>query len=143
MKEVVRYTHCFVCGDKNEHGLQAKFFYDGEQAVCDVVAREQFEGYRGIYHGGIVSTLLEEVMIKAILAENRYVVRAELTVRFLKPIKSGDKIRFTGRVTKNKGRVFFTEGQASSTDGQVFATAIGRYIEPDSDLTATLKNSVE
>jgi len=143
MKEVLKYSRCFVCGDKNDNGLKARFYYDGEQAVTEVSALEQFEGYRGIYHGGIVSTLLDEVMIKAILALDKYAVTAEMTVRFLQPVRTGEKIRFVGRVTKSKGRVFFTEGQATGEKGQVFATAVGKYIEADNDLKAALVNSVE
>ena len=69
MKEVAKYPHCFVCGDQNVHGLKAKFFFDGEKAFTEVTADGSFEGYRGIYHGGIIATLLDEVMIKAILAQ--------------------------------------------------------------------------
>lgn len=143
MKEVLKYSGCFVCGDKNDNGLKARFYYDGKQAVTEVSALEQFEGYRGIYHGGIVSTLLDEVMIKAVLALDRYAVTAEITVRFLQPVRTGEKIRLVGRVTKSKGRVFLTEGTAMGEDGQVFATAVGKYIEADDDLKATLMDSVE
>jgi len=143
MKEVLKYSGCFVCGDKNESGLKARFFYDGEQAVTEVVALEQFEGYRGVYHGGVITTLLDEVMIKAILAQDKYAVTAEMTVRFRRPVITGDKIRLVGRVTKSKGRVFFTEGKATNEDGQVLATATGRYVEADSELKPTLMNSVE
>ena len=143
MKEVLKYSGCFVCGEKNNSGLKARFYYDGKQAVTEVSALEQFEGYRGIYHGGIVSTLLDEVMIKAILALDRYAVTAEMTVRFFQPVRTGEKIRLVGRVTKSKGRVFITEGQATGENGQVFATATGKYIEADDDLKAALMNSVE
>jgi len=143
MKEVAKYSGCFVCGDKNESGLKARFFYDGEQAVTEVVALEQFEGYRGIYHGGVITTLLDEVMIKAILAQDKYVVTAELTVRFRRPARTGDKIRLVGRVIKSKGRVFFTEGKATNEEGQVLVTATGRYVEADSELKPALMNSVE
>jgi uncharacterized protein (TIGR00369 family) len=143
MKEVVKYSGCFVCGDKNENGLKARFYFDGEQAVTEVVALEQFEGYRGIYHGGIISTLLDEVMIKTILAQDKHAMTAEITVRFLQPIRTGDKITFTGKVTKSKGRVFFTEGKATDKDGQILATATGRYVEADAKLKAALMNSVE
>jgi uncharacterized protein (TIGR00369 family) len=143
MKEVVKYSGCFVCGDKNENGLKARFYFDGEQAVTEVVALEQFEGYRGIYHGGIISTLLDEVMIKTILAQDKHAMTAEITVRFLQPIRTGDKITFTGKVTKSKGRVFFTEGKATGKNGQILATATGRYVEADAKLKAALMNSVE
>ncbi len=143
MKEVSKYSNCFVCGDCNQHGLQARFYYDGDKAVSEVVAAEAFEGYRGIYHGGIVSTLLDEVMIKAILAEDIYAVTAEMTVRFVAPVKTGDKLTFTGRVTKSKGRMYFTEGKATGEDGQVFASATGKYIEARPELKQVLVQSIE
>ncbi|MFQ6008048.1 MAG: PaaI family thioesterase [Candidatus Zixiibacteriota bacterium] len=143
MKEVVKYSGCFVCGDKNENGLKARFYFDGEQAFTDVVAQKQFEGYSGIYHRGIVSTLLDEVMIKAILAQDRFAVTAEMTVRFLQPIRTGDKITLAGKVTKSKGRVFFTEGKVTAENGQTLATATGRYVEVDTKLKAALMSSVE
>jgi len=143
MEEVVKYPGCFVCGDQNESGLQARFFSDGQQVTTEVVALERFEGYRGIYHGGIIATLLDEVMIKAILVQDRYAVTAELTVRFLKPVPIGAKVRFTGRVVKSKGRVFWTEGTVTAGDGQVVATATGRYMEATRELQQALKQSVQ
>ncbi len=138
MKEIVKYSHCFVCGDKHEHGLKARFFFDGKQAVTELKATKEFEGYRGIYHGGIISSLLDEVMIKAILAQDKYVVTAELTVRFMAPVMVGETIKFTGEVTRNKGRIFLTSGEAKGPDGQVYATATAKYIEAGPELKSIL-----
>lgn len=142
MKEVLKYSNCFVCGDQNDHGLKAKFYYDGEKAITEVTAHGDFEGYRGIYHGGVISSLLDEVMIKAILAEEKYVVTVELTVRYFLPVRVGEKVRFTGKVTKRKGRVTFTEGEATGSDGQVFATATAKYVEAGEDLKGQLMKSI-
>ncbi len=143
MKEVLKYSGCFVCGDKNEIGLKAKFYYDGSKAFAKVVAAENFEGYNGIYHGGIISTLLDEVMIKAILAEDIYAVTAEMTIRFLKPVQIGEKLEFSGKVVKNKGRIYITEGEVKNEDGEIFATASGKYIEADQTLKDTLMKSID
>ncbi|MEW6413468.1 MAG: PaaI family thioesterase [Candidatus Zixiibacteriota bacterium] len=142
MKEVLKYSKCFVCGDSNNHGLKAKFLFDGEKATTDIVASDCFEGYRGIYHGGIISALLDEVMIKAILAEEKYAVTVELTVRYLLPVRVGERVRFTGRVIKTKGRVTFTEGVAMGENDQVYATATGKYIEADPNMKNELMKSV-
>jgi len=141
MKEVLRYSNCFVCGDQNRHGLKAKFYYDGEKAVTEITAHEDFEGYRGIYHGGVISSLLDEVMIKAILAQEKYVVTVELTVRYFLPVRVGDKVLFSGRVTRQKGRVIFTEGEATGPDGQIFASATGKYVEAGDELRSELVKS--
>lgn len=142
MKEVLKYSNCFVCGDHNHHGLKAKFYYDGEKAVTEITAREDFEGYRGIFHGGVISSLLDEVMIKAILAEEKYAVTVELTVRYFLPVRVGEKVRFVGKVTRQKGRVTFTEGEATGAEGQVFATATAKYVEAGADLKDQLMKSV-
>ena len=143
MKEIVKYSHCFVCGDQNEHGLKARFFDDGDQAVTDLVTEPVFEGYRGIYHGGLISTLLDEVMIKAILARDVMAVTAELTVRFRKPLGIGVKLHLTGKIIRVKGRVYITEGEAVGEDGTVYATAKGRYIEAPDELRSKLVESLE
>jgi uncharacterized protein (TIGR00369 family) len=111
MQEIPRYSGCFVCGDQNPSGLKAKFFFDGERAVCTVTADRLFEGYKNILHGGIISTLLDEVMIKAILARDLCAVTAEMSVRFRKPVAVGQSLTFTGWITKERGRIIQTEGR--------------------------------
>lgn len=143
MKEVVRYRRCFVCGEENLHGLNAKFLWDGHQAYTEIVATDAFEGYRGIYHGGITAALLDEVMVKAILASGIYAFTAELTIRYKKPVRVGDKIRFVGRIVSRKGRLLETEGEAIGEDGNPVALAKGSYIEARTDLKENLSNSVD
>ena len=143
MKEIVRYPHCFVCGDQNEQGLKAKFFYDDEEAFCEIVATESFEGYRGIYHGGVLSALLDEVMVKTILANDRYAVTAEMTIRFHVPVRVGDRLKFRGRINRKKGRVFLTEGSVTTDGGEVVASATGKYVEADLSLKDQLMQSID
>jgi len=143
MEEVLSYPGCFVCGGKNLHGLKAKFLYDGENAFAEFIATESFEGYKGIFHGGIVASLLDEVMIKTILARNIFAVTAEMTVRFRHPIRTGERIRFVGRVTESKGRLFSTEGEAVGDDGTIYATATGIYLEAKPNLKDELLQSLE
>jgi uncharacterized protein (TIGR00369 family) len=143
MKEVLKYPGCFVCGDLNESGLKAKFFYGDGRAVCEVTADERFEGYRGLFHGGIIATLLDEVMVKAILATDRYAVTAEMTVRYRAPVQIGDQLKFVGRVVRQKGRVYLTEGEAIVGTDQIVATATGKYVEARPDLKQVLLQSIE
>ena len=143
MQEIVKYHNCFVCGDRNSGGLQARFFFDGQQATSEIVADESFEGYRGIYHGGVISAMLDEVMIKALLAGDIYAVTAELTVKFKRPVRTGETVRFAGRETGRKGRVYFTEGEALAADGQPYATATGKYIEARAELRDELTQSLD
>ena len=143
MKEVLSYPGCFVCGGRNSHGLKARFFYDGEYAVTELTATEAFEGYKGIFHGGIVASLLDEVMIKAILARDVYAVTAEMTVRYRLPVRTGELVRFAGKVISTKGRLITTEGEAIGEGGKLYASATGTYLEAKPDLKTRLLQSLE
>jgi uncharacterized protein (TIGR00369 family) len=143
MKEIISYPGCFVCGGRNVHGLQAKFHLEGEQAVSEIMATTEFEGYKGIFHGGVVASLLDEVMVKAILAQDVFAVTAEMTVRYIKPVRIGERIRFIGRIISHRGRHYTTEGEAVGEDGARYATATGIYLEAKSGLKQELITSAE
>lgn len=142
MEEISKYSGCFVCGDQNQIGLKAKFLWDGQKAVCEITADEQFCGYKDIFHGGIVATLLDEIMIKALLAEGLFVVTAEMTIRFKRPVKTGERLRFEGWKLSQRGSLYITEGRAVNQDGLVIAEASGKYIKPRGELAAQLHESV-
>lgn len=142
MKEILKYPGCFVCGEKNEQGLKARFFYENGEAHTDIIADNRFEGNKGIYHGGIVSTILDEAMIKAILADDKFAVTAEITVRFHLPINVGDKLRISGKVIEKKGRIYFTEAKAVRKGTEIVASASGKCIEAKPELLVRLKESI-
>jgi len=142
-KLIPKYSGCFVCGEQNHHGLQTNFYYNGTEAYADVTALPRYEGYKDIFHGGVMATLLDEVMLKAILALDKYCVPAEMTVRFVRPVMVGDQVRLVGRVTRQRGRVYITEGEAVGSDGQPYATATAKYIEADGNLKAALLQSLD
>ena len=84
MQLIRRYSNCFVCGDQNETGLKVDFYYEGGVAKGEYVPEDRFQGYKDILHGGIISSLLDEVMIKSVIAKDLMVVTAQIEVRFLK-----------------------------------------------------------
>ncbi len=143
MKEVLRYPKCFVCGDKNIHGIQAKFYYDGEKASTEITASDKFEGYQGVYHGGVIASLLDEVMVKAILAQEIIAVTREMTLKYFSPVRVGDKLIFTGKIIKSKGALFLTEGEVKDSQGKLYASASGKYLAAKDELKSELMKSVE
>ncbi|MFQ5607766.1 MAG: PaaI family thioesterase [Candidatus Zixiibacteriota bacterium] len=129
LTEVVKYPGCFVCGDENDSGLKLKFWWDGEVCRTEFVAAERFCGYHRLLHGGIVSTILDEVMIKAILAEGIVVVTVDLQVRFKAPVHTDDRLTFEAKVGERRKRLFTTNGIARLEDGRIAAEASARYIQ--------------
>jgi len=144
MREVAKYRNCFVCGDDNDCGLKAKFYaLDDGSVVSEIVAGELHQGYKDVLHGGIVSAMLDEVMIKAVLAKDIFAVTAEMTVKFKKPVFTGQRIRFVGKIIEEKRRITRTEGTAADEKGEEVASATATYIEARGELKSVLTDSIE
>ena len=142
-KKIVNYSGCFVCGEDNPVGLKLDFFYDeGKQlAWTEYQVGRQYQGYRDIIHGGIISCLLDEVMVKAIMYEGILAVTIKLTVEFKQAARIGEKIRAEGRVTRRPGKGFITEGRLIGEDGRLIATGNGIYYRAEGELEQELEKS--
>ncbi|HXF48026.1 MAG TPA: PaaI family thioesterase [Verrucomicrobiae bacterium] len=142
MKEIVKYAGCFVCGDENPIGLGVKFYEKEGGAAAEFVPREVLEGYKGLLHGGILCSLMDEVMIKAVLVKNVYCVTAELSVRYKKPVEIADKLSLFGYIEKENGRVYITKGWAKNQRGETVAEAEGKFFVPRPSEIDKLKESL-
>jgi len=143
MKEVAKYSGCFVCGEDNEIGLKAKFFHENGRAVTEYITSRKFEGYKDVFHGGIISTLLDEVMIKALIGLNIFTMTVEMTVKFHKIVKIGERLTFEGEIDKQKSRMVFTKGTAKNEKGEKVASATGKYLIVNEKLKEELNRSLE
>jgi len=126
---IQRYEHCFVCGDKNDIGLKIDFFYERERAKGEYTPTRNFEGYKNILHGGIISALLDEVMIKSILAKGIITLTSRIEVKFKNTAKIGEKLLLEGWIKEDKGRLILAEGKAFKQDGNIVAVAQGTYFK--------------
>jgi uncharacterized protein (TIGR00369 family) len=126
---VTRDNHCFVCGKDNPQGLHLSFRHpEPGRAESDCLIPEHFSGWEHLTHGGILAMLLDEVMAYACLSREGNSVTAEITVRFLKPVEVGQRVRLTGRVVETRRRVVNTEGEILGPDGQVVARGQARFL---------------
>ena len=126
--ELIDDSWCFVCGKANPIGLRQRFVMEGDEYVTYFTPNKEHQGYKGIMHGGITSTLLDEVMARYAMSKGCYSVTAELTVRFKKPGVIGKRLRFAAKVESVTGRAVNTSATATDEDGTVIATATGRMV---------------
>jgi uncharacterized protein (TIGR00369 family) len=120
--------NCFACGTLNAHGLQLEL-HAGE-GVCwtELTLDRRFEGWEGIAHGGIVCTLLDEVMAWALVDHDLWGVTAKMSVEFKKTVPIGRPIRAEGRVAGVRRRLVDAEGVViEPASGQVLARAEATY----------------
>lgn len=113
---------CFVCGDKNPAGLHITFSFDGNDAIAETSIAPAFQGWKGIIHGGIVTTLLDEVMAKACIFSGHNAVTRDIAVKFRKPVSSNVQLTLRGRVKDTRGPLIITSAELEQ-DGIVKASA--------------------
>jgi uncharacterized protein (TIGR00369 family) len=129
-EEIVSDSRCFVCGMGNTGGLRVRFYRQGkDSAMAECMPDKAFTGYDGLLHGGVASSLLDEIMIKAVLANGNLVVTAKMTVRYHHPVLMGQKLILTGKISEHKGRIYDTEGILADSTGRTLTSATGRYVQ--------------
>jgi uncharacterized protein (TIGR00369 family) len=129
MDELTDNENCFVCGKKNNYGLQIKFIYSNGTITADFTPSDVYQGYRNITHGGIISTILDEAMIQAAIAEGIFPVTAEINVRFKKPLTIGQKTTVFAEITKKGTKLIYAFSKITDNkNGNLIATASAKLI---------------
>ena len=123
-------NRCFGCGGANDDGMKLTFDQDNEKRriVGRFVLGERYQGGGGMAHGGIIATLLDEVMGKVCRFREARAVTAELNVEYLKPVDVQNEIVVEGWETEQKGRNLFHVGEIRSAAGEVLARGKGRFV---------------
>jgi len=130
VKELPHSKSCFVCGSRNRFGLNLRFFTDGRIVETRFVPRPEDGGFVGVVHGGIVATVLDEVMVWACaVRQKRFCFSAEMTVRYVRPLLTGLEIIARGEMLEDrKGRIFLAKGELAHLDGTVVARSTAKYM---------------
>jgi uncharacterized protein (TIGR00369 family) len=81
---------CFVCGLQNPIGLKLAFYEDREADLvrAEFVIPEDYQGYPGVVHGGIVSAILDEIAGRAVMlrgSDEDLMATLRLNVRYRRP----------------------------------------------------------
>jgi acyl-coenzyme A thioesterase PaaI-like protein len=140
------HTHsCFVCGDSNAAGLKLRFETDGRIVQARFAPCPQHVGFRDTIHGGLIATVLDEIMVWACaVATRKFAWAAELNVRFLAPLHPGEAAVATGELAANRrDRIYEAKGELRNAAGETIATATGKYLPiRDADIKTMLADLV-
>jgi len=90
--------YCFACGKENSSGLGLEFRSRDDMMVAEFTPLKQHQGFKNIVHGGIITTLLDEAMVKAVLSRGALAMTAEIAVRFRSPLRVGDRVVVEARI---------------------------------------------
>ncbi len=119
---------CFACGKANPIGLHLDFTDLGDSYQTVFLPGDNHQGYPGVMHGGITSTIMDEIMGRYLYIKGIIAPTAELTVRFKAPVPTNQPITATGKITEHKGRLIKMTSSLVLADGTVAAEADGKFI---------------
>lgn len=119
---------CFACGPDNPIGLHLQFAPEDYGVSARITLGDQFQGWRGIAHGGIAMSLLDEAMAHAAGHSGYRGVTASVNVRFRKPVPLGIPLVLEGRVTWMRRTVLGVDALLKTVDGVTLAQADGRFV---------------
>ena len=125
------HTHsCFVCGESNVVGLNLRFETDGRIVQTRFTPRAEHVGFQNVVHGGIISTLLDEILVWACAVQTkRFAYCAELNVRFVKPARPNEETIATAELVANRrDKIFEARAELKNLAGEILATATGKYL---------------
>ena len=123
-------NRCFGCGQANPSGLHLEFLLaDNGRVVCLANISDTYEGPPGYVHGGIIATLLDETMSKAVRSHGLVAMTRHMEVDYQRPVKSASPIRLEGLVTRSEGRKHWVEAKIMDAEGAVLAQGKGLFIE--------------
>jgi len=122
--------HCFACGTANPIGLNLEF-YRLDDAVCsEITLGNNYEGWQNISHGGIISTLLDELMSWTIIYFKRiFFLTRKMEVKYIRPVLIGTPLTIKGRLIDDSEHPKI-KAKAEIVDDQdnILARSIGEFI---------------
>lgn len=142
------FARCYGCGRLNEHGLQIKSYWEGDETVCIFQPRPYHTAIPGFVYGGLIASLIDchstgSAAAAAYQAEGRPIdslpafrfLTASLHVDYLQPTPIDAPLELRSRIKEIKGRKVIVETTLSARGevcarGEVIAVQIPDSLVP-------------
>lgn len=122
--------HCFACGTDNPIGLNLQFYRAGEVVCSEITLKKVHEGWEGIGHGGIVTTLLDEVMSWSLMyAKRAFLVTRSIQIKYIRPVLIGTPLKVTGWLVDDSTHPKIkSEGEIRDDRGGLLVRGVAEYV---------------
>jgi acyl-coenzyme A thioesterase PaaI-like protein len=118
--------HCFVCGISNPFGLKMKFYETAPgEVLAELTVPDQYQGYPGVVHGGIVAAMLDEAAGRTQMKGSppRFMYTARLDICYRQNVPVGQPIKLTGKAGEDRRRTARATSQIRDAAGNLLAEA--------------------
>ncbi|MCD6307061.1 MAG: PaaI family thioesterase [Deltaproteobacteria bacterium] len=130
---------CFACGTENPIGLNLQFYRLGEAVCTDITLGRYHEGWQDIAHGGILSTLLDEVMSWAVMISKKtFLVTRKMEIKYVRNVFIGIPLTVSGQmVDETSAPRIQAKGEIRDNQGRLLVKGSGEFVViPEEKLSA-------
>jgi len=139
--------NCFACGTANPIGLNLEFYAEGNKVCSEITLGKYHVGWADITHGGIISTLLDEVMSWTILYFKRiFFVTRKMELKYIKPVQTGVPLVVRGSIIScgEDEKVITVKGELRDNQNALLAKSKGEFIKINrEDIAPDFEGSVK
>lgn len=114
---------CFACGVQNPIGLKLHFDFVDGKSKGEFVPQEVHQSWIGVFHGGLMTTILDEAIGYVLYFQGIRGLTAKMEVRFRRPALTGERLLLTGEILRRKARFIEVKATADLEDGTQVAEA--------------------
>ena len=120
--------YCFACGEKNPVGLHLHFEKIEDKLVAKKIVAREYQGYEGIVHGGIVTTMLDEAMSQFIQKFfNEQALTGRLEIRYRHPTPTNQELKISAWQESQRRNIISMKSAIETGDGTVTAEATAKF----------------
>ncbi|WP_207232182.1 PaaI family thioesterase [Corallincola spongiicola] len=127
------HQHCIACGDPQMNPLTLGLGFSTTSAssvAADCRITAAWQGYSGIMHGGVISTLLDAAMTHCLFHHGVKALTAELNVKFVRPVAVGLQLRVSAALVKQRRGVFWLNAELADSSA-IYATAAAKFVRAE------------
>jgi len=109
---------CYVCGSENDVGLHVPFVAHGQSgSLARYTVQPQHTGWKGLLHGGLAFTLMDEALGWALYYQGLRGLTAKAEARFRAPMPVGTPLLITAFIVERARRIVRANAQVRRDGG--------------------------
>jgi len=123
------HLHCFACSRSNPNGMQLEYALSKKgDVIAEFKYGNQYEGFPGILHGGVLSAILDEAMTHCLFAGGYVAVTADYRVQFRHPVVTDQNATVRAWISYSTQPLYILQAEIVQ-NGRVKTIATGRFME--------------
>lgn len=128
-------SNCFGCAPSNPIGLRLQFTLHDNVLATRVILGADYESFRGIVHGGIVASILDEILARVVYCCTHVsAFTTALRVRYGRPMRTGTEHLAYAEITRNDEVSIQAAGRLELPGGELVAAAEGTFCPLTEDM---------